>query len=154
MQSTDRVETQMQTMLKLAAWLHCWLGLSRVTPSARASSSPSGICHYSALCIVQCAFCPVWLQFSDCFETKSKFVNIFSKTVHLGCSPGPPRPFHPLLTKAASSEWVAWLTSPNYPKINCKTQSPVQQSQAISWIMFSWSHSYLPYQSFSPQGTR
>ena len=102
MQSTDRVEIQMQTMLKLAAWLHCWLGLSRVTPSARASSSPSGICHYSALCIVQCAFCPVWLQFS--FQTKSKFLNIFSKTVHLGCSPGPPRPFHPLLTKAASSE--------------------------------------------------
>ena len=98
MQSTDRVETQMQTVLNLAAWLHCWLGLSRVTPSARASSSPSGICHYSALCIVQCAFCPLWLRFSDCFETKSKFVNIFSKTVHLGCSPGPPRPFHPLLT--------------------------------------------------------
>ena len=152
MQSTDRVETQMQTVLNLAAWLHCWLGLSRVTPSARASSSPSGICHYSALCIVQCAFCPVWLQFS--FHTKSKFLNIFSKTVHLGCSPGPPGPFHPLLTKAASSEWVAWLTSQNYPKINCKTQSLVQQSQAISWIMFSWSHSYLPYQSFLPQGTR
>ena len=102
MQSTDRVKTQMQTVLKLAAWLHCWLGLSRVTPSARASSSPSGICHYSALCIVQCAYCPVWLQFS--FQTKSKLLNIFSKTVHLGCSPGPPRPFHPLLTKAASSE--------------------------------------------------
>ena len=78
-QSTDRVKTQMQTVLKLAAWLHCWLGLSRVTPSARASSSPSGICHYSALCIVQCAFCPVWLQFSDCFETKSNFLTYFPK---------------------------------------------------------------------------